>query len=479
MPEVPATAAAPRSFLGDLRIVLAEPGFRKLYATRLISQSGDGIITGGIGTYVFFNATSFPNPAAAAASFAVLYLPYSLLGPFAGVFIDRWSRRQVLFVSALIRASFTALTAVLVASGTFGVPVWLSWLVVLGVNRFFLSALSAALPHVVPADELVMANSVGPTSGTIVAFIGGFIAIGLHLVTGASQVGSGITLLVGALWYLGAGFSATRMGRAQLGPDLAPGERPGPIRTEVARVAAGLWAGLRHVARRRRAAAALIATGMHRFCYGILLLMSILLYRNYFYHASSANTALKHFAPVIAAAALGYGTAAVITPIATRRMANSAWITAMLAGGALLIAALGFTFSQVEFILIAFGLGVAAQGIAICTATILQQEMEDDYRGRVFSLADMMFNTAFVAGAAASVGFMPNSGHSPVMVAVAAAGYLLAAVVYHVLTGPAEQVGRAAQAPGADDPVLSSPPSTPPSASATPTPDSRAQRSSS
>ena len=37
-------------------------------------------------------------------AFAVLYLPYSLIGPFAGVFIDRWSRRQIIVYGALIRA---------------------------------------------------------------------------------------------------------------------------------------------------------------------------------------------------------------------------------------------------------------------------------------------------------------------------------------------------------------------------------------
>jgi MFS family permease len=453
-------AAGSRSFLGDLRIVLAQPGFRKLYATRLISQTGDGIISGGIGTYVFFSATSFPNPAKAAASFAVLYLPYSLVGPFAGVLIDRWSRRQVLFISALIRASFTALTAMLVASGTFGKAVWLSWLIVLGVNRFFLSALSAALPHVVPANELVMANSVGPTSGTIVAFIGGFVAIGIHLATGASRLGSGITLLVGALWYAAAGLSAIRMARGELGPDLAPGEQPGPIRTEVARVAAGLWAGLRHVARRRRASAVLAATGAHRFLYGILLVMSILLYRNYFYHSSSANTALGHFAPVVAAAALGFGAAAVITPVATRQLSNSAWITAMLAAAGLITGALGFTFGQPEFLVIAFGLGVASQGISICTATILQQEMEDDFRGRVFALADMMFNAAFVVGAAVSAAFMPVTGRSAALVAVAAVGYLVTAAGYRALAGHDES-------------------SSGPEGAVAPTPASRAQRSSS
>ena len=73
------------SFLADLRAVLAERNFRRLFATRLISQTGDGMFAAGLGAYVFFNATSFPNPGAAAAAFTVLYLPYSLVGPFAGV----------------------------------------------------------------------------------------------------------------------------------------------------------------------------------------------------------------------------------------------------------------------------------------------------------------------------------------------------------------------------------------------------------
>jgi MFS family permease len=120
-------------------VVLAERGFRRLFATRLISQAGDGAFTAGLGTYVFFNATTYPNPASAAGAFAVLYLPYSLIGPFAGVFIDRWSRRQILVWSAIIRAGFVALTASLVASGRLGLPLYAAALLVLGVNRFFLA----------------------------------------------------------------------------------------------------------------------------------------------------------------------------------------------------------------------------------------------------------------------------------------------------------------------------------------------------
>src|SRR5215472_10023938 len=209
---------AARSFVGDLRTVLGSQGFRRLFATRLISQAGDGVFTAGLGTYVFFNATSFPDPAAAAISFAVLYLPYSLVGPFAGVFIDRWSRRQILVWSALARALFVGLAALFIATGTLGAPVWLAALVVLGVNRFFLSALSAALPHVVAGEELVMANSVGPTSGTVVAFVGGIAGTGVHLATGGGPIGSAITILVSGACYVGASLAATLMPRLSLGP---------------------------------------------------------------------------------------------------------------------------------------------------------------------------------------------------------------------------------------------------------------------
>src|SRR5580692_9263058 len=145
------------SFVTELRSVLQERDFRRLFATRLISQTGDGVFTAGLGSYVFFNSTTFPNPASAAGAFAVLYLPYSLIGPFAGVFIDRWSRRQILVWSALARTAFVVL--------------------------------SAALPHVVAADKLVMANSVSPTAGGIMASVGGIVGLGVHVATGSGRTG--------------------------------------------------------------------------------------------------------------------------------------------------------------------------------------------------------------------------------------------------------------------------------------------------
>src|SRR6202020_377657 len=187
----PGPSGTRSSFLGDLRTVLAERDFRRLFATRLVSQSGDGIVTAGV-------------------------------GPFAGVLIDRWSRRQILVWSALLRSSFVVLTAAFMAAGNRGVPLYVAVLLVLGVNRFFLSSLSVALPHVVAEDKLVMANSVSPTVGGIMATLGGSIALGLNVATGNGERGAAITLLVGGGCYVAASMVAATMARDLLGPVRAP-----------------------------------------------------------------------------------------------------------------------------------------------------------------------------------------------------------------------------------------------------------------
>jgi MFS family permease len=438
-PEAAAVAASAqsRSFIGDLRTVLGSQGFRKLFATRLISQTGDGMFTAGLGTYVFFNASTYPNPASGAAAFAALYLPYSLIGPFAGVFIDRWSRRQIVVWSAVLRAAFVALAATLVGAGVRGLPLYAASLLVLGVNRFFLSSLSASLPHVVPEHELMMANGVSPTAGGIMSAIGGFIALGVRVLSGGGVVVSAFTLAAAGCCYLLAGAAGTTMRRDLLGPTRDSADNRSSGRAEladivaaIASVAIGLVAGLRYLLRRRSPTAAIGAIGASKFLYGILLLMAVLLFRNYFYPLS-ANTALAHFTSLIfIPGAIGYGLAGLLAPSVTERLSKQAWIAVALASAGILTGTLGSTFSQIAFMVVAFGVNLASQGLAISAVTILQEDVADNYRGRVFALYDMMSNVPFVLGAAVSVIFMPLDGKSyPIVIAIGA-GYILAAGCY-------------------------------------------------
>jgi hypothetical protein len=91
---------------------------------------------------------------------------------------------------------------------------------------------------------------------------------------------------------------------------------------------------------------------------------------------------------------------------------------------------LGETFNELAYLAIGFGLYLTRQGVAICAVTILQEDVDDEYRGRVFAFYDLMSNVPYVAGAALSAAFMPSDGHSPAIVAVVAAGFAILAGAY-------------------------------------------------
>jgi MFS family permease len=421
------------SFGAGLRAVLAERDFRQLFAARLVSQAGDGVFNAGFAAYAFFSAQSFPDPAAAVDAFAVLYLPYSLIGPFAGVFIDRWSRRQIIVYGALIRAAMVAIAGFVVLSGQTGVPLYISALAVLGVNRFFLSAVSAGTPHVVPADKLVMANAVAPTSGTVAGLVGGVVGLGVHLISGGGLMGSAATLWFGGACYVVAGLLGTRMSRDLLGPLEMERGSTGSLTAELRDVAQGLVDGIRHLNRRRRAAYALGAVGVHRALYGTLLVEALLLYRNYFFHGSG-NTALGHVTVLVITSAIGFGLAAFITPPGVQRLTKDQWITTWLLIGGITTLVLGPTFNQFAYLLLGFGLGLSAQCVKICVDTTVQQTVDDRYMGRVFALYDMLFNVAYVLGPAIAVPFMPATGKSLSVILAAGAIYIAAAAAYAALT---------------------------------------------
>jgi MFS family permease len=439
------------SFWSDLKAVIAERDFRKLFAARLVSQTGDGVFSAGFTAYAFFSAQSFPNPAAAVYAFTVLYVPYSLIGPFAGVFIDRWSRRQIIVYGALIRSAMVAVAGFIVLGGQTGVPLYVSALAILGVNRFFLSAVSAGTPHVVKADKLVMANAVAPTSGTVVGLAGGVVGLGVHLVTGGGLAGSAATLWFAGACYVVAGLLGARLAKDLLGPSEADGQAAAGTRSSLASelrdVFRGLTAGLRHLNERRRAAYALGAVGVHRALYGTLFVQALLLYRNYFYAGGNGNKALGSATLLVIASAAGFGLAAIITPQGVKRLTKDQWIACwLLIGGAVTII-LGPTFDKYAFLVLGFTLGLSAQCVKICVDTTVQQTVDDAYMGRVFSVYDMLFNVAFVIGPAIAIPFLPQSGKSyPVVLAIGVC-YVAASAWYAALT--VRNAKGAAQSPPA------------------------------
>lgn len=415
------------SHFAHLVTALAQPAFRRLFAVRLVAQFGDGVFQASLAGAVLFNPERQAHAADVAAGFAVVLLPYSLIGPFAGVLLDRWWRQRVLVLANVLRAVGVVFVAAEVLGGVQGLPFYASALVVVSISRFLLSALSASLPHVVGGEELVTANALSVTIGAILTTIGGACAVGARGLAGSSDAAYAATALAAAAPYLISSALARTFDRTALGPDDV--ERGN--RETLADIARGLVAGARHVYSCKPAFYGLAAIAAHRLCYGVSTVCTLLLFRNYFHSDGLFRSGLAGLAQVVAAIAIGGALAALVTPGMTRRIGFARWPASLLAGAAVVQVTLVLPYSIPLLLLGALLLGVASQGVKISVDTLVQTYVEDDYRGRVFALYDTLFNVSLVIAALLTATVLPEDGHSPVSVvviglvyAVAAAGYL-------------------------------------------------------
>ena len=207
------------------------------------------------------------------------------------------------------------------------VPLYIAVLAVSGVSRFLLSALSVALPHVTPRHKLVVANALSDTLGGMMSALGGIVALGINAATGDTERGAAVTMLVGGGCYVAAGLVATVMPRDLLGP----AERTSPGRPARRRPRRGGRRAWRPAPATCSSAAVRVPrsapTSAYSFLFGPLFLMSILLYRNYFYPAQ-VTVAESHVGTLAVFSAVGYVCAALVTPPATRHVSKEAWISA-------------------------------------------------------------------------------------------------------------------------------------------------------
>ena len=419
--------------LPALREVLAGRDFRRLFGVRLVAQFGDGLLQSALATFVLFSPERQPDAVKVAAAFAILLLPYSIIGPFAGVFLDRWQRRNVLVRANLLKALFTLPIIALVVAGNDGPGLGLAVLVVLGIGRFVLAGLSASLPHVVAGRDLVTANALTPTSGTIASAIGALLGVVLRSALGGGDRGSVIVLACALLAYAASAGVAALIAVDRLGPD---GTRPSDT---LRGVAIGLVEGVRELRLHGEAGRAIAVVGAHRVAFGVLTAGGLLLVRYTFNVVIAADSALNEFALLTGAAALGALIGAILTPGASRRWGSVNWSVAALAQAGVLGIGLVIIGSMVPSfpVLLAgsLSIGFAGQSVKVCSDTLVQRFIPDDHLGRVFALYDMIVNVCLVAGIAWMALASPSNGQAAVVYFLVGV-LLLVTSAWYWRTGP-------------------------------------------
>lgn len=391
-----------------VREVFRSGGFRRLVTTRVVSQIGDGMFQLAAADILLFDDPG-ANPALKlTAIVAVTLIPFSLIVPFVGVFIDRWDRAKILIYTPLFRAALAALLPLTVLGRDESALFFILTLVVLSANRLFLATMSAVLPSLVPEDDLLVANSVAATGGSIASVTG----LGLGAAAAAAFGGPRVALLAAV------GFGAAGVLARAIPVHGGRPHKPAPFLGEIRRILAEIADGARHVRDGVRVPLALTAVGLGQLGVGISTGVITVIF------LSRLKLGVGSISSLLGAVGLGLGIGVVLVPIAARRFRPEFIVAISFSIGAagLLISAVSPTRGPMTAAALIVGLSYAFAKIPV--DTIIQEEMPDEFRGRAFAAYDLLFNVARVAGTGAAAVAVEAGVRPDVVLAAGACGYL-------------------------------------------------------
>jgi MFS family permease len=396
-----AMAAGP---LEKARGALAGADFRKLFALRLLSQGCDGLFQASLVASLVFSPENQDTAAGFFRATLIIALPFTVIGPFAGVFIDRWRRRKILQIGPLAKA--VAALLVLVEPGHAGIAFYLGALLALSINRFFLTTTNAVVPRLVATRHLLMANSIATVGGTVSFLTGVFVGGKVVEATGASLVVAAAI----AGWVVVAAI-ATR-----LGSDLRPHQAaPAPadrIGRELARVGAELHEGARRLLRAPRAIGPITSITLDQVGQGLLLTLSLVVFRTRFAEGVGS------FSNLVGVGGLGVLTGILTVGWLEQRFRKERIVAgAFLIGGAVTVA-VAFHIVGWTILLASYATGLTFAWKKVSVDTLVQEALPDGYRGRVFAIYDIGYNMARVVAGAIAVGLFPILGEAGSLVAI-------------------------------------------------------------
>jgi MFS family permease len=374
--------------------------YRWLWIGQFISMIGDKIHQIAMAMLVYAATGSMFQMG---LMLGITLLPAALFGLLAGVYVDRWDRRLTMISADVVRAGLVACIPFVVR---FGIGwVYAIAFVVSTVSLFFIPAKRASIPDLVPADELMAANSLDDTSEAVAEFAG--LAVGAAIV---ALLGSTAAFGIDAVSFV---FSAIMISRISVNAVPAAETATTSVWGDAAEGLRHIWGT--HVLRDLigvYALAAVFAAGSIAVTYALALQR---------YAAGAPGVALLD-------ASITAGT--IVGALAVGRSGPTRPGRKFLLG----IAAFGFSIAALalaETIWVAVPLlalcGVANMWFVVPATTILQTRSSVAVRGRVMAASTSVNRIAMVAGVVA-VGALSDSVPLAWVTAGIGAGAIVAAV---------------------------------------------------
>jgi len=340
--------------------------FRRLWLGQIVSQLGDWF--NAVAVYaLLLDLTG--SATAVAAMIVVQMLPNAIIGPLAGVVVDRRDRRRVMIAADLVRGVVILFLLLVRDAGS----VWIAY-VVMGMavvaQAFFEPARSAILPAIATHDDLVPANSLSAATWSAMLAIGA--ALGGAI---TAWLGREVAFVLNSASFFASAWFIARIAvpaREPVGVAAAHGARP------------GLGEGLSYVRRHPAVAALISVKAAWSIAGGVMLLLTVFGERVF----RVADSTAAGIGILYAARGLGAGGGALLAKALLERGRDS--MTRFIGPSYLVIGlfymALGMAPGIWTASLAVICAHVAGSIIWVTSTVLLQMGVPDRYRGRVFGL---------------------------------------------------------------------------------------------
>jgi len=156
--------------MAQITKLLKNKNFFFLWFGQIISQVGDRLGQMALIGFVSLNMQGSSLEIAKALFFTIL--PVFLIGPLAGVYVDRWDRRKTLYTCDFLRAILVLIIPLFLISSKTRFLVYLLIFLIFCIGRFFIPAKMAIVVDLVEKNDLLLANSLINTTGMIAAILG-------------------------------------------------------------------------------------------------------------------------------------------------------------------------------------------------------------------------------------------------------------------------------------------------------------------
>ncbi len=376
--------------MARFRHIVRNRDFSLLWLSQIISQFGDRLNQMALLALIYRFAPGSTTQIAKLMAFTIM--PVFLIGPMAGVYVDRWDRRRTMVVSDFLRCLLVVSIAFYFIKWDVLWPVYAVVFLVFCVSRFYVPAKMAIIPDIVKTDDLLLANSLVNTTGMVAAMMGfglGGILVSLVGARGGFFIDASTFFVAGLMIF----FVSAKV-------------RQAPKKEEIIEVGREIMAAVRKSVLQeiKEAVVFLRNQPQLRSCFGILFLLWAALGAVYVVAIVFIQQVFGSATREIGLLVVGLGLGLFLGALAYGRLGHQkhSFKTIFVCISMVGVVLFGFVSAVEKYpnlmlaIALASILGLAISPITVISQTLVHQLTDSSMRGRLFSSLEIIVHFGFL-----------------------------------------------------------------------------------